>query len=235
MSANKVLVIEDDRVFSGILERYLSQRGYQVVSAGDGETGLALCASERPDVVLCDLKLPRISGLEVLEKLIFSMATTPVIVISASERLADIREAVRLGAWDYLVKPLVQLDVLEHAIQNCLARSDLEDAWERERWELDDHLDVLFQNDSMIAKLSEDLLPHESMQLPCCQISHQLGDSNGVALLIDYHRFPNDCALVVMAHSQATPGQNVIALLVLKSLLNSAVRKGMAGYDGVLR
>ncbi|MCC5855566.1 MAG: response regulator [Idiomarina sp.] len=235
MSGSKVLVIEDDAVFSNILGRFLTQRGYQVVSAEDGETGLALCTSEQPDVVLCDLMLPKLSGLEVLERLILSMAATPVIVISASERMADIREALRLGAWDYLVKPLRELDVLDTAIQNCLTRSGLEDAWERERWELDDHIDVLFENDDMIAHLTADLVSHETLELPCGVISHRLGEGAGDRFLLDYFRFPDNNALIFMANAQSSGSQGVISLLVLKSLLNPLVRIAMAGNDAMMR
>ena len=59
MPGSKVLLIEDDVVFSGIIQKYLLQRGYLVLTAEDGETGLELCNSEHPDVVLCDLKLPK--------------------------------------------------------------------------------------------------------------------------------------------------------------------------------
>lgn len=235
MSLNKVLVIEDDTVFSGIVQKFLSQRGYLVFAAEDGETGLALCQSEHPDVVLCDLMLPNISGLQVLENLLFKTSSLPVIVISGSQQISDIREAVRLGAWDYLVKPLDQLDILDTAIQNCLTRTSLEDAWERERWELDDHIDVLFQSESMFERLRNDLLPNEALELPACKVSHQLCPRVYDQVLLDYHRFPNNQALVFMAYSQGHPGQNVLALLVLKSLLNPIVRQGMAGEDRLLR
>lgn len=235
MPLSKVLVIEDDVVFSGIVQKYLAQRGYLVFTAEDGETGLELCQSEHPDVVLCDLMLPKISGLKVLENLLFKTSSLPVIVISASQQMADIREAVRLGAWDYLVKPLDQLDVLHTAIQNCLTRTSLEDAWERERWELDDHIDVLFDSERMFEQLRGDLLPHEALELPVCKVSHQVCPTVYDQVLLDFHRFPDNQALVFMAYSQGHPGQNVLALLVLKSLLNPIVRQGMSGEDTLVR
>ena len=163
------------------------------------------------------------------------MSTLPVIVISASERMADIREAVRLGAWDYLVKPLAQLDILDTAIQNCLTRTSLEDAWERERWELDDHIDVLFENQGLVEQLQADLLPHEALELPCCRVDFEVAETSSEQVLLDYHRFPNNQALVVMARSQAAAEQNVLGLLVLKSLLNPMIRQGMSGHEGILR
>jgi|SRR5690554_1630148 len=235
MPASKVLVIEDDAVFRGIVSTYLTKRGYNVFFAEDGETGLELYKQEKPDVVLCDLMLPNISGLEVLEKIVHGTATTPVIVISASERMSDIRDAVQLGASDYLVKPINQLDVLDVAIQNCLTVTSLEEAWERERWELDDHIDVLFRSDHLFDSLVGEFTPQDKLELPMCEISHEVEPEVESQVLVVYQRFPDNGAFVLIAKSQAAVGQDVIALLVLKSLLNPFIRQGFNPKSGILR
>lgn len=235
MPACKVLVIEDDAIFGGIVETYLTKLGYQVTLTTDGETGLALCALEKPDVVICDLILPNLSGLEVLEQLIQATVSIPVIVISASERMSDIRDAVQLGASDYLIKPLQQLATLDQAIQNCLTVSSLEDAWERERWELDNHIDVLFRDDHLIDSLVGEFTPQDRLSLPMCEISHTVNANAESQVLVVYQRFPNHGAFVLIAKSQAATGQDIIALLVLKSLLNPYLRQGFSSKMGILR
>src|SRR5690554_2307015 len=106
----KVLIIEDDRAYASILDRSLSERGHSASQALDGASSLRLLKQIDVDVVICDLCLPDMSGLVILARLVSSPLLIPVIVIFSSDRMADIREAVRLGAVDYLVKPVAKLD-----------------------------------------------------------------------------------------------------------------------------
>ncbi|RUO32825.1 response regulator [Aliidiomarina sanyensis] len=232
--SRKVLIIEDDPVYGDMLNRYLLDRGFETSLAQTGHQAMESLPKVRPDIVLCDLNLPDISGLLVLERLLASSDPAPVIVISASDDMKDIREAVRLGAVDYLVKPVRQLDVLEYAIENCLTRSSLEESFEHERWELDDHLDVLFQDHAVVERLTEDLVPHDFIDVGRFHINHQLHRDDGEKLWIDYYRLPNEKAVMVMAHAQALAGQNVVSLLVLKTLFNPFLRSAMAGEHNVL-
>jgi CheY-like chemotaxis protein len=234
MSGARVLLIEDDSIFSDLVSRFLTQCGYQVSCAGDGESGVAACQAEPPDVVLCDLNLPQMSGLQVLETLLREFAQLPLIVISASERMSDIRDAVRIGAWDYLVKPIDRLETIDVAIQNCLTRSTLEDSWEHERWELDDHIDVLFQNEAMTRQLVADLVPHEDVSVGPYVISHQMEDSSAQTHWIDYYRLPDNQAIAVIATAKALSGKDLVSLLVLKTLFNPIVRMASGGHSDML-
>lgn len=234
MLSTRVLLIEDDQVFQTTVAYFLSERGYQVICADDGERGLKIAQRDNVDVVLCDLNLPAMNGLEVLEHLLRAQAQLPVIVISASERMSDIREAVRLGAWDYLAKPIEQLETIDVAIQNCMNRSYLEANWERERWELDDHIDVLFHNESMVAQLADDLTPHEPLQVGMFEISHQVDDIDTEATWVDYHRLPHNQAIAVMVNSQALSGQTLLSLLVLKALFHPIIRSATANHPDML-
>lgn len=234
MSGTRVLLIEDDSVFSDLVSRFLKERGYQVSCAYDGESGVAACRDNTPDVVLCDLNLPKMNGLEVLQALLRDYAQLPLIVISASERMSDIRDAVRIGAWDYLVKPIDRLETIDVAIQNCLTRSTLEDSWEHERWELDDHIDVLFQNESITRQLVADLVPHEQLTVGPYAISHQMEDSTAQTHWIDYYHLPDNQAMAVIATAKALSGKDLVSLLVLKTLLNPIVRMAASGHAEML-
>jgi len=231
----KVLIIEDDPVLSSIVSKYLSDRGFETLNAGDGKTGISLCDAKQPDVVLCDLGLPEVSGLKVLEHILRSHQNIPVIVISASSSMSDIREAVRLGAVDYMVKPLDKLDLLEAAVRSCLNRRDLEMAWEQERWELDDHIDVLFDEPGIVEQLTQDLIPHEDLQVGRYLIQHHMEPGGGQQFWMDYHKLTDDTAIVLMAKAQASMQQNVLSLLVLKTLFSPLLRLGLAERHRMLQ
>lgn len=225
----KILIVEDDPVYANLLSNYLLDRSFDVYTAGTGEAALANMGQIKPNVVICDLNLPDISGLKILESILQSPDAVPVIVISASDDMRDIREAIRLGAVDYLVKPVQQLDALEFAIENCLTRNTLEDNYEHERWELDDHLDVLFQNDSIIERLTQDLVPHEHLYVQDVRVDHEFGINDGDKLWIDYYRLAPNQVIMLMARAQAAAGQDIVALLLLKTMFNPILRSGLSG------
>jgi CheY-like chemotaxis protein len=113
-SAARVLVVEDDRFLRRACEASLRQRGLDVITAADGEEGLSLAQSEHPALVLLDLLMPKMSGLEVLRamKADDKMREIPVLVLSNSSRQQDVDEIMRLGAIGYLVKADLSLQAL---------------------------------------------------------------------------------------------------------------------------
>ena len=100
----RILVIEDEPSYVEALEVALEREGFEVASALDGRQGLEVFRRDPPDVVLLDLMLPGIQGLDVLRR-IRDAAATPVIVVSAKDSEADVVTALELGADDYLRKP----------------------------------------------------------------------------------------------------------------------------------
>jgi two-component system KDP operon response regulator KdpE len=99
-----VLVVDDEPQIVRALRIALAARGYRVLAAGNGETALEVAAGERPDLVLLDLGLPGVDGVEVLRRL-RSFSDVPVIVLSVREGQADKVAALDAGADDYLTKP----------------------------------------------------------------------------------------------------------------------------------
>lgn len=102
----KILFIEDESALQKTFGEVLSQAGYEVISAIDGEIGLALAKEKKPDLILLDLILPKLHGLEVLKGLKGSEETKdiPVIILTNLEGMAEIEKAIELGAKGYLVK-----------------------------------------------------------------------------------------------------------------------------------
>ncbi len=101
----RILVIEDDPSILRGLQLNLGMEGYVVRSAMDGETGLALARSEEPDLVVVDVMLPRLGGLEVVRELRKADPELPVLILSAKGQESDKVAGLQLGADDYMVKP----------------------------------------------------------------------------------------------------------------------------------
>lgn len=102
----KILIIEDEEIMCGLLERKLAQRGYRVSIAKDGVEGIEKMQQEKPDLILLDVIMPRMDGFEVMEKMAKDrkLKKIPVIIISNSGQPVEIDKAKELGAKDWLIK-----------------------------------------------------------------------------------------------------------------------------------
>jgi PAS domain S-box-containing protein len=120
-----VLTVEDDLSTRKTISLYLGSKGFRVMEAKDGRMGLDLFRQENIGLVLLDLCIPEIDGLEVLETVTGESPETPVIIISGTGEISDVVQALRLGAWDYVLKPIHDISVLMHSIQKALERARL--------------------------------------------------------------------------------------------------------------
>jgi len=130
----KILVVDDEHLIRWSLEQNLKKQGYEVVTAGNGEDALRIAREEQPDLVLLDIQLPGISGLEVLEKLKETDEEIIVIMVTAHGALETAVHAMRLGAYDYINKPF-NLDEMAIVIRKALETSDLRREVQRLRGE----------------------------------------------------------------------------------------------------
>jgi DNA-binding NtrC family response regulator len=124
MPAEKILVVDDERLVRWSLRQKCEEWGYQVIEAEAGEPGLKLAQHESPDLVLLDVRLPDLSGLQILEHLKKNGDACAVIMITADPQLDDVKVALKLGAYDFVGKPL-DFDELHVAIKNALEASRL--------------------------------------------------------------------------------------------------------------
>ena len=117
----KVLLVEDNEMNRDMLSRRLKRRGFQVVFAMDGQQGIDLARSERPDIILMDMSLPVIDGWEATRRLKADDATrsVPVIGLTAHAMSGDREKAIEAGCDDYDTKP-VELDRLIGKIERLL-------------------------------------------------------------------------------------------------------------------
>ncbi|SHH75811.1 response regulator [Ferrimonas marina] len=119
----RVLIVEDDPVFRQLVGDYCRQQGMVVDEAEDGQQGLERFQAQQPDLALVDLGMPRMGGLELLTRLADIAPQVPSIVITANKAMSDVVDALRNGAWDYLMKPLSDLRILQNAMLDCLRES----------------------------------------------------------------------------------------------------------------
>ena len=120
-----ILMAEDDVIVRRSTAVYLQNRDYRVLEADNGRQALELFRAEHPDLVLSDLRLPEIDGMELLRIIVTESPDTPVVIVSGMGTLNDAIEAVRLGAWDYIAKPIQDMALLLHAVERALERSRL--------------------------------------------------------------------------------------------------------------
>ena len=120
----KILIIDDEKSIRKTLREILEYEKYQVEEAADGAEGLALIQKDNFDIVLCDIKMPKMDGIEVLDKIMKLSADTPVVMISGHGNIETAVEAVKKGAFDFIAKPL-DLNRLLVTIRNATDKSTL--------------------------------------------------------------------------------------------------------------
>jgi DNA-binding NtrC family response regulator len=124
MKRNKILVVDDEHLIRWSLEQNLKRQGYEVVTAANGEDALQMIREEQPDLVLLDIQMTGISGIEVLEKIKEYDEEIVVIMVTAHGGLETAVTAMRLGAYDYVSKPF-NLDELSIIIKKALENTAL--------------------------------------------------------------------------------------------------------------
>ncbi|MBN1488785.1 MAG: response regulator [Phycisphaerae bacterium] len=124
-SPTTVLLIDDEEIVRRTIAAYLDAAGLTVLEADNGRAGLDLFRQTHPDLVLLDLRMPEMHGLEVLDVLTKESPETPCIVISGAGVAKDVVEAINRGAWDFVLKPIVDMVVFRHTIDKVLERARL--------------------------------------------------------------------------------------------------------------
>ncbi|OEU66678.1 MAG: two-component system response regulator [Desulfovibrio sp. S3730MH75] len=136
-----ILVIDDEAFVRETISDYLSDSGFNILNAGDGAEGIEVFREKEPDAVLVDLNMPRVDGFEVLKVVREEKPDMPILVVSGAGLIQDAIKAVRLGAWDFVTKPVVDLSILEHALTQGLERASLI----KENKQYKEHLEIEVQ------------------------------------------------------------------------------------------
>lgn len=173
----KILIVDDDPSVLALLRVSMRQAGHEVHVAGDGLSGLALALGEQPDLVVTDLRMPRLDGFGMLAALRANAPTAqlPVVVVTALDEPEHLRRAVLLGADSYLMKP-VQIESLCEAIDTRLARA----GENRNRALLGEHADAMLREPRHATVLYSDIRRFS-------RIAEILSAPDVVALLHEYY------------------------------------------------
>lgn len=120
----RILIIDDEKSIRRTLREILEYENFKVEEAQDGLEGLNIALKEKFDIILCDIKMPKMDGMEALDKLIEAAVDAPVVMISGHGNIETAVEAVKKGAYDFIQKPL-DLNRLLVTIRNALDKSNL--------------------------------------------------------------------------------------------------------------
>src|SRR5213592_3054504 len=133
-SPTTVLVVDDEDGIRQALDRFLTRLGYRVLQAASGTEALERQAADSPHVMLSDIRMPNMSGVELVPKALAQDADLAVVMLTAIDEPRTAIECLKLGAYDYLIKP-VDLDELQLSLQHALRQRQLEvDRSQLEQW-----------------------------------------------------------------------------------------------------
>lgn len=120
--AKKILIVEDDKFLRELIARKLTDEGFEIIEAVDGEDGIKKIKETKPDLVLLDLILPSIDGFEVLSRVKgdASLASIPIIILSNLGQKEEVEKGLDLGAVDYLIKAHFTPGEIIEKIKNIL-------------------------------------------------------------------------------------------------------------------
>ncbi len=175
-----ILVIDDESIIRQSFADHLEDCDYQALTAENGRIGLEILEREKPDLVLTDLRMPEMDGLEVIRRGGQLAPDTPIIVVSGAGRISDAIQALRLGAYDYLLKPVKDLSVLEHTVDKALERSRL--LRENRAWQ--ENLESLVSERTRELEQANMLLSHINARL-----RKVVETTRGLSACIDMNRF----------------------------------------------
>jgi len=124
--SNSLMVVDDSRAIQRTLQKHFTENGYRVQTAGDGQAALDLMETDRPDVVILDIRMPVMDGLEVLKRMKEIDRNVAVVMVTALEDMQTTIRAIQLGAYEYINKP-IDLDKLEVIISRALESRKLKE------------------------------------------------------------------------------------------------------------
>ncbi len=132
--ATTILVVDDEDGIRQALDRFLTRLGYRVLQAASGAEALERQAAEEPQAMLSDIRMPNMSGVELVPKALAQDSDLAIVMLTAIDEPRTAIECLKLGAFDYLIKP-VDLDELEMSLQAALRQRQLEvERRELEQW-----------------------------------------------------------------------------------------------------
>src|SRR6056297_3427661 len=135
-----VLTIDDEAAIRKSFVSFLEDYDYTLVEAENGAEGIGIIKTSPPDLILADLRMPKVDGLQVLDYVKNNYPEIPVIVVSGTGNITDVIDAMHLGAWDYILKPVEDLNILLFAVKRALEKVELAQENKRYREHLEEQV-----------------------------------------------------------------------------------------------
>ncbi|QQX81791.1 response regulator [Shewanella sp. KX20019] len=226
-----ILFVEDDPVFRKIVTAFLESRGAIVIEADDGEVGLNVFKKQRFDIVVADLSMPKLGGLEMLKAMNKYSPGTPSIIISGNQVMADVIEALRHGASDYLVKPVADLFLIENSVLESINSSleaslQIDELESLSYLELNQNLELLEQSEQAAKSVQQQLFPPSRIEYVKAEIDYSLFNTNEVsAHFIDTAMLDDTHIMMYMAHFYPHDNRAAFASVLLKSFVNHKLKR----------
>ena len=223
--ATAVLVIDDDSLVRDSIAAYLDDCNFSMLTADSASAGLVVLDEHRVDAVICDLKMPGVGGIELLQVIKARRPLLPVIVVSGAGVMDDVVQALRFGADDYLVKPIIDLEVLHHSLTKALQRAQLEEEnsayreyLEMTNTELQRGLDEL-RNDQLAGRQAQLRMLPEPLDFKQIRCRHSVTPSLMLSGdFLDYFELDDDRLVFYIADVSGHGASSAFVTVLLKNL-----------------
>ncbi len=241
LKGKNVLIVEDDPVFRTMLVGFLKSQGCFVREAEDGLIGLRSLKDEIPDLLLCDLSMPVMTGMEFVEEVALQYPMTPVIVISGTGNMTDVAQALRLGVKDFLIKPIDNIMTLKSSIVSVLkmqdsARQNQQDFSQRWLMDGDDaglveeelqwHISELKTNPQAARELLMGLMPDLQSRCGRWKLSYRALQAADISPVIFDYIWLIDGQLAFYMVDTSSGGENSTATaLLIRACFNDFLRQ----------
>ena len=229
----QILVIDDDLAILETLDLYLSNSGYEVHTASTGTEALNSFNMLNPELIICDLRLPDIDGLELIDIFNDASPDVPIIAFSGFGKIKDVTEAIRRGASDYLIKPIVDFNQFDNAIKSALIGQYQKtedkafhlaklDSYSIENKELINNLKFLNDDPSTARQIQLQLLPEPDSIINNYNFQHTIIPSPSFCnIFLDYFQLDKNYICFYIADISVHSDNSVFVNMLLKSLIHS--------------
>jgi len=228
----KLLIIDDDTLVRRSVAVYLDDSGFDVFEAVDATQLSGAIQEFEPELVITDLRMPGADGLQVLQQIKQTQPLLPVILMSGAGSLGDVVRALRYGASDYLIKPILDIEILVHAINRALERKDLlvenqryRDQLESANSHLRESLRVLERDQLAGKQVQKRLMPNHLITRDHYQAEHYIAPSLYLSGdFIDYAHIKKRYLAFYLADVSGHGSSSAFVTIWLKHLVSRMVR-----------
>lgn len=223
-----LLIVDDDSAIRDLFSSYFESHGYSILTANNGLEGLEYIRAHHPNLVISDLRMPKMDGLDMIADIADMEASPPIIVVSGGGMMSDVMAALRLGASDYLMKPVTDLNVLKLAVERALKHHFLVEENKHYRKQLEDqnkalksHVDRLKLDMQAGRAVQQRLLPKVPLQQGAFKIEHDMEPSTYLSGdLVDYFTISENQCIFYMADVSGHGASSALITLLIKTQID---------------